>query len=93
MKYSYFKHCFQSQPVTGLVKRSLHMRQQDAKALAYTSLVRLHLEYASTAWDPHTDSNKYKLEAVQHRVARFVTQLQLEDTGNVNSSRTRLENP
>ena len=57
----------------GLVKRSLHMCQQDAKALAYISLVRSHLEYASSAWDPHTDSNKYKLEAAQHRVAHFVT--------------------
>ena len=33
----------------GLVKRSLHKCQQDAKALAYTSLVRSHLEYASSA--------------------------------------------
>ena len=55
------------------MKRSLHMCQQNAKALAYTSLVRSHLKYASSAWDPHTDSNKYKLKAVQHRVAHFVT--------------------
>ena len=57
----------------GLVKRSLHMCQHDAKALAYTSLVRSHLEYASSAWDPYTDINKYKLEEVQHRATRIVT--------------------
>ena len=56
----------------GLVKRSLHMCKTDAKSLAYVSLVRSHLEYASSAWDPYTDSNKYKLESVQHRAARFV---------------------
>ena len=57
----------------GLMKRSLQMCQQDAKALAYTSLVRWHLENASSTWDPHTDSNKYKLEAVQHGASHFVT--------------------
>ena len=32
-----------------------------------------HDEYASSAWDSHTNSNKYKQEAVQHSTARFVT--------------------
>ena len=41
----------------GLVKRRLHMCQQDAKELAYTSIVRSHLEYASSAWDLHTSSS------------------------------------
>ena len=51
----------------GLVKRSLH-----AESLAYASLVRSHLEYVSSAWDSYTESNKHKLESVQHIAARFV---------------------
>ena len=30
------------------------------------------LEYASSIWDPHTQSNIIKIEAVQRRAARFV---------------------
>ena len=35
-------------------------------------IVRPHLEYASTCWNPYTKRNIDKLEAVQHRAARFV---------------------
>ena len=31
------------------------------------------LEYASTVWSPYTNSNIYKLEMVQRRAARFIT--------------------
>ena len=35
-------------------------------------LVRAIIEYASTVWDPHTQSNISQIEAVQRRAARFV---------------------
>ena len=35
------------------------------------SLVRPHLEYASTVWDPHTQKNIHKLDMVQRRAARY----------------------
>ena len=35
-------------------------------------IVRSHLEYASTCWNPYTKRNIDKLEAVQRRAARFV---------------------
>ena len=39
----------------------------------YFSLVRPHLEYASTVWDPHHKTKIDKLETVQNQAARFVT--------------------
>ena len=46
---------------------------QKVKLQAYKSLVCPHLEYCSSVWDPHTKSNIQKLEAVQRRAARFIT--------------------
>ena len=39
----------------------------------YKALVRPHLETASAVWDPHVKSDIYKIEMVQRRAARFVT--------------------
>jgi hypothetical protein len=35
--------------------------------------MRQQLEYSSSVWDPHTQSNIQKIEGVQRRAARFVT--------------------
>lgn len=39
---------------------------------AYFTLVRPLVEYASTVWDPHTQTDIQKLEMVQRRAARYV---------------------
>ena len=41
------------------------------KAQCYKTFVRPTLEYAATAWAPHTIVNIQRLESVQRRAARF----------------------
>ena len=40
--------------ILGLLRRNLRIPSQTIKTHANQSLVRPHLEYASTVWDPHT---------------------------------------
>ena len=51
---------------------NLHMCSREFKNSAYNMIVRPHLEYASTCWNPYTKRSIDKLEAVQRRAERFV---------------------
>ena len=42
------------------------------REISYFSLVRPHLEYAASVWDPHEIGLKIELERVQRRAARYV---------------------
>ena len=57
--------------ILGLLRGNLRIPSQTIKTNAYQSLVRPHLEYASTVWDPHTQKNIYKLDIIQRRAARY----------------------
>lgn len=54
------------------LRRNIGKCSETTKAKAYTSMVRPHLEYASSAWDPHLQKHINKLEQVQSKAARFV---------------------
>ena len=54
------------------IKRNLKDCPQKLKEIAYFSLVRSFVDYASAVWDPHQKFNQEKLEMVQRRAARFV---------------------
>ena len=52
---------------SAFLHRNIRTCPRKTKHLAYTTLVRPILEYASIIWDPHTASNIHKLETVQRR--------------------------
>ena len=56
---------------TAVLRRNLSSCPKDVKAKCCKPIVRLHLEYASTVWDPITKSSIAKLESVQRHAARF----------------------
>ena len=55
-----------------LCRRNLHMCDHHTKEIAYKTIVRPHLEYASTAWNLYTARNIDNIESVQRRAARFI---------------------
>ena len=55
----------------GLIKRNIKTKHQNIRSTCYKTLVRPQLEYAASAWDPHTKDLSTKLEMVQRRAARW----------------------
>ena len=56
-------------------KPSLHLTcSQRTRQQAYLSLVRPHVEYCSPVWNPWTNKDISRIEAIQRRAARFVLQ-------------------
>ena len=56
----------------GFIKRNVKTKNEQVKELAYKTLVRPQVEYASSVWTPHTKENILKIEMTQRRAARWV---------------------
>ena len=72
----------------GFISRNLKGCPERLKELAYITLVRPSLEYASSVWDPHTRLDIDKLEKIQCRAAHFVrgySRYRRADTDNITS--------
>ena len=54
------------------IRRNIRSSPSSAKARAYKTYIRPSVEYASSAWSPHSDTLINQLEMVQRRAARFV---------------------
>lgn len=67
--------CKKANSTRAFLQRNLRGCPREVKEQCYKTFIRPVLEYASTAWDPHThrsQNNVNRLEAVQNRCVRFV---------------------
>ena len=56
----------------GLIRRNLRSSSRKLRQQAYFTLVRPHLEYCCTVWNPFTTKDIMRVENIQSRAARFV---------------------
>jgi len=56
----------------GLIKRNVIYLTEEAFVTLYKSLVRFHLEYANSVWNPHRQSLIKDLEKVYMRATKLV---------------------
>ena len=56
----------------GFLRRYISSCSRTTKVKAFNSLVRPHLEYSCTVWDPYTQELITQLDKVQRRGTRFV---------------------
>ena len=67
----------------GFLRRNLSSCPEGVKEAAYKVLVRPHVEYASSVWDPHLKKHVKQIEVVQRRAAYFVKNCYIREPGTV----------
>ena len=65
--------CKKASSTLGFVRRNVQHCPVQTRRAAYLALVRSSLEYAASVWDPYTVAEIKKLEKVQRRGARFIS--------------------
>ena len=55
----------------GMIRININVAPLQAKSQAYQTLVRPYLEYCSSVWDPHIQTDVNRIEAVQRQAATF----------------------
>ena len=87
---SHINICGKANMTLGFLRRNLNIGSTSVKEQAYKSLVRPSLEYACSVWDPHLKSDINKIEMVQRRAARYLTNRQ-RNTSSVGDMLQHLE--
>ena len=84
--------CKKANKTIGFLKRNINISNKTIKEKAYMSLVRPTLEYASAVWDPYQQNDIHRINMVQRRAARYVTN-NYRNTSSVTEMLQRLEWP
>jgi len=75
-KLNFVQHCKEkintAYSYLGIIKRNFIYLDDDAFVMLYKSLVRSHLEYANSVWNPHRLRLIKDLEKVQMRATKLV---------------------
>ena len=56
----------------GFIKRNIRTKHTKVREVAYKTLMRPQLEYASSAWDPHSKEHIHNIEMVQRHAVMWV---------------------
>ena len=59
--------CNKDMKVLGMIKRTIRFKDTRVMLSLYKSLVRPHVEYCISAWNPHYKKDKELIEKVQRR--------------------------
>ena len=67
--------------ILGMINRSVQYKGKDCILPLYTALVRPHLEYAVQAWAPHYNKDIEKIENVQKRALKMISDAEISNIG------------
>ncbi len=81
--------CTKANRTLAFLRRNITVASIAIKERAYKALVRPLVEYASAVWDPYLKQDINKLEMVQRRAARYVTN-RTRNTSSVTDMLNRL---
>jgi len=59
--------CNKANKVMGMIRRTIRYREPPIMLSLYKTLVRPHVEYCSSSWNPFYKNDKEMIEKVQHR--------------------------
>ena len=67
-EYAYSK----ANKVMGMIKRTISFKEPKIMLNLYKTLVRPHVEYGSSVWNPYYKKDKELLERIQHRYTKMI---------------------
>ena len=86
--------CKKASSTLGFIQRNLKKCPKDCKKSAYVSLVRSTLEYGATIWDPYLEKDIIKIEKIQRKAVRFISNNYRSKTpGSVTNMQNELHLP
>jgi len=68
--------CNKTMKVLGMIKRTIRFKDMRVMLSLYKSLVRPHVEYCISAWNPHYKKDKELIEKVLRRFTKMINNME-----------------